>query len=104
MPETSPAAEVDPTTRATILKIARDCYRAIGAEGFARVDFLLTERGVYLSEINTIPGFTPISLFPAMAAQGGYSFVGVAERIVGLALERQAGLVRRRLRPGDLPR
>ena len=101
---TSPVAEVDPTTRATILKIARDCYRAIGAEGFARVDFLLTAGGVYLSEINTIPGFTPISLFPAMAAGGGYTFAGVAERIVELALERQAGLVRRHLRPTDLPR
>jgi D-alanine-D-alanine ligase len=102
--ETSPVAELDPVTRATILKIARDCYRAIGAEGFARVDFLLTPGGVYLSEINTIPGFTPISLFPAMAAAGGYTFAGVAERIVELALERRAGLVRRRLGPADLPR
>ncbi len=89
--ETSPVAELEPAIRATILKIARDCYRAIGAEGFARVDFLLAAGGVYLSEINTIPGFTPISLFPAMAADGGYTFAGVAERIVELALERQAG-------------
>ena len=49
----------------TILKFARDAYRAIGAEGFARVDFLLNDAGIHLSEINTIPGFTPISLFPA---------------------------------------
>ena len=102
--QTSPTAEVDPPTRTTILKIARDAYRAIGAEGFARVDFLLTERGVFLSEINTIPGFTPISLFPVMAAAGGYSFGGVAERIVELAVERQATAVRRRLTAADLPR
>lgn len=101
---TTTTAEVDPLTRATILKIARDCYRAIGAEGFARVDFLLTADSVYLSEINTIPGFTPISLFPAMAAAGGYTFGGVAERIVELAIERSAGAVRSRLRPADLPR
>ena len=56
--------------RATILKIARDAYRAIGAEGFARVDFLLRGDDVFLSEINTIPGFTPISLFPTMPADG----------------------------------
>ena len=43
--ETSTAAEVDAETRATILKIARDAYRAIGAEGFARIDFLLRGDG-----------------------------------------------------------
>jgi D-alanine-D-alanine ligase len=101
---TTPTAELDPAIRATILKIARDCYRAIGAEGFARVDFLLTGDRVYLSEINTIPGFTPISLFPAMAAAGGYTFGAVAERIVELAVERHAAAVRRRLSRGDLPR
>ncbi len=97
-------AELEPTMRATILKIARDCYRAIGAEGFARVDFLLNQRGVFLSEINTIPGFTPISLFPAMVALGGQDFGRVAERIVELALERRAGSVRAHLTPADLPR
>ncbi|MDP9481986.1 MAG: D-alanine--D-alanine ligase [Chloroflexota bacterium] len=102
--QTTTTAEVDPITRATILKIARDCYRAIGAEGFARVDFLLTSDALYLSEINTIPGFTPISLFPAMASAGGYTFGSLAERIVDLAVERRAGTVRGRLRPGDLPR
>lgn len=102
--ETSTAAEVDRLTRETILKIARDAYRAIGAEGFARVDFLLVGSSVYLSEINTIPGFTPISLFPTMPATGGYTFAGVVERIVDLALERQASAVRRRLEPQDLPR
>jgi D-alanine-D-alanine ligase len=101
---TSPTAEVTRETRATILKVARDCYRAIGAEGFARVDFLLAGEALYLSEINTIPGFTPISLFPSMAAAGGYTFAGVAERIVALALERRSGAVRRTLTAGDLPR
>jgi D-alanine-D-alanine ligase len=102
--ETAPVAEVDPATRATILKIARDAYRAIGAEGFARVDFLVQGEAVHLSEINTIPGFTPISLFPVMTAAGGYTFGSVVERIVELAVERQAATVRRRLRPEDLPR
>jgi D-alanine-D-alanine ligase len=101
---TSPMAEVTAKTRATTLKVARDCYRAIGAEGFARVDFLLAGDALYLSEINTIPGFTPISLFPSMAAAGGYTFVGVAERIVELALEGRVGAVGRTLAPGDLPR
>jgi D-alanine-D-alanine ligase len=102
--ETSPSAELEPHQRATILKIARDAYRAVGAEGFARLDFLLEGGTVYLSEINTIPGFTPISLFPAMAAAGGYDFAAVAARIVDLGRERWTGRVRRRLVPGDLPR
>ena len=91
-------------TRRTILKIARDAYRAIGAEGFSRVDFLLQGDAMYLSEINTIPGFTPISLFPTMPAAGGYDFAAVCLRIVDLALERHANRVATRLAPTDLPR
>jgi D-alanine-D-alanine ligase len=102
--KTSPSAEIDPRLRATILKIARDAYRAIGAEGFARLDFLVEGETPFLSEINTIPGFTPISLFPAMAAAGGYDFAAIAGRIVELGLERWSERVRRRLVPGDLPR
>ena len=90
--------------RATILKIARDAYRAIGGEGFARVDFLVAGETIVLSEINTIPGFTPISLFPTMPADGGYTFGGVCSRIVELALERHAARAGRRLTPADLPR
>ena len=102
--ETSPTAEIDAHLRATLLKIARDAYRAIGAEGFARLDFLVESGTPYLSEINTIPGFTPISLFPAMAAAGGYDFGALAGRIVELGHERWTARVRRRLVPGDLPR
>jgi D-alanine-D-alanine ligase len=102
--ETSTRAEVTDRQRATMLKIARDAYRAIGAEGFARVDFLLAGETIVLSEINTIPGFTPISLFPTMPADGGYTFGDVCARVVDLALERHAGLVARRLTAADLPR
>jgi D-alanine-D-alanine ligase len=102
--ETSTAAEVSVQTRAMILKIARDAYRAIGAEGFARVDFLLRGDDVFLSEINTIPGFTPISLFPTMPAAGGYSFADVCEKVVALAIERHATRAGGTLTPGDLPR
>ena len=93
-----------PATKAAILKIARDAYRAIGAEGFARIDFLLHGADVYLSEINTIPGFTPISLFPTMPAAGGYTFADVCEKVVALAIERHAARVGGALSPADLPR
>ncbi|HEY8437673.1 MAG TPA: D-alanine--D-alanine ligase family protein [Candidatus Limnocylindrales bacterium] len=102
--ETSMQAEIPGPMRAAILKISRDAYRAIGAEGFARVDFLVRGDEIYLSEINTIPGFTPISLFPTLPAAGGYTFGDVCARVVDLALERHATWARRSLSPGDLPR
>ena len=45
-------------------------------------------RPLVVSEINTIPGFTPISLFPALCAAGGYDFAAVCRRVVDLALDR----------------
>ena len=103
--ESSNRAQVSERERAMLHKIARDAYRAIGAEGFARLDFLVTPDGsIYLSEINTIPGFTPISLFPTLPEDGGYTFAGVCARIVGLASERHADRARRRLTTEDLPR
>ena len=59
---------------------------------------------IVLSEINTIPGFTPISLFPTMPADGGYTFADVCARVVDLALERHAARVAGRLSGADLPR
>jgi D-alanine-D-alanine ligase len=102
--ETSTRAEVDDRERAIMHKLSRDVYRAIGGEGFARIDFLVTGDRIVVSEINTIPGFTPISLFPTMPAEGGYSFTDVCLRIVELALERHAARPATHLRPADLPR
>ena len=102
--ETSTRAEVSDVERAVIHKLARDVYRGIGAEGFARVDFLMAGERIVVSEINTIPGFTPISLFPTMPAEGGYTFADVCVRIVALALERHTERPQVRLTPADLPR
>jgi D-alanine-D-alanine ligase len=102
--ETSLTAEVTPQQKATILKLARDTYRAVGAEGFARIDFLVGDDTIVVSEINTIPGFTPISLFPALCSEGGYDFAAVCRRVVDLALERDRARVRHRLTAADLPR
>jgi D-alanine-D-alanine ligase len=104
MSETTLHAEVPALLREQIRKLARDTYRAIGAEGFARVDFLLADDGVFVSEINTIPGFTPISLFPTLPAEGGYDFAAVCLRVIELAVERHAQRSGRRLVPEQLPR
>jgi D-alanine-D-alanine ligase len=102
--ETSTRAEVSDRERAVIHKLSRDVYRAIGAEGFARIDFLVAGERIIVSEINTIPGFTPISLFPTMPSDGGYTFTDVCVRIVELALDRHAHRPARHLRPSDLQR
>ena len=104
MSETAQTAEVSDAERATILKLARDAYRAVGCEGFARIDFLVTDTEIVVSELNTIPGFTPISLFPTLPAAAGYDFAAVCRRVVDLALEREAARIRHRLTPADLPR
>jgi D-alanine-D-alanine ligase len=101
---TTIAADVPPLLAESMRKLARDTYRACGCEGFARVDFLLAGDVLVISEINTIPGFTPISLFPTMPSSAGYTFVDVCRRVVDLALERDAARVRHRLTAADLPR
>jgi len=101
---TTARAEVSEALRTTLRKLARDAYRSVAAEGFARVDFIIRGDEPYLSEINTIPGFTSISLFPTMPVEGGLDFTAVCRRILELALERHAGRTSLRLTPGDLPR
>ena len=87
---TSVTPELGERLRTVVRELAEAAFLAIGASGFARVDFLVHGGRVYLSEINTIPGFTPISLFPALCAAGGYEFGALAARILELALERDA--------------
>jgi D-alanine--D-alanine ligase len=102
--ETTIHADVDEALGRRIRETALKAYRAIGCEGFARVDFLLAGDELYLNEINTVPGFTPISLFPQVAAAGLGGFGAVCLRIVQLAEQRHVGRVRRRLTTADLPR
>jgi D-alanine-D-alanine ligase len=102
--DTRTSPDLDPALARSVRAAALDAYRAAGCEGFARVDFLLDGEVIYLSEINTIPGFTPISLFPQLASAALGDFTAVCLRIVELARERHAGRVRQRLTAADLPR
>jgi D-alanine--D-alanine ligase len=77
--------------RSDALSAAVAVYLAIGASGFGRVDFLLSRDEIlFVSEINTVPGFTPISLFPLMCEEGGFDFAAICEHIVRLGIERAA--------------
>ena len=100
---TTATPDVSNELRVQLHDYAARAFLAIGATGFARVDFLLAGSALYLNEINTIPGFTPISLFPVLCAAGGYDFPAIAERIVELAVQRAAGRRQRVLTRADLP-
>jgi len=85
-------AELTAEQTAKLRRLAVECYRAVGCEGMARVDFLLESATgkLYLNEINTIPGFTSISMYPKMWEQSGVSFSELLDRLIELALERHA--------------
>jgi D-alanine-D-alanine ligase len=73
-------------------RLAVDCYRAVECSGMARVDFLLesaTDK-LYINEINTIPGFTSISMYPKMWEHSGIAMPQLIDRLIELALERHA--------------
>jgi D-alanine-D-alanine ligase len=73
-----------------IRKVAVDAYLAIDCAGMARVDFLLDRHSgrVYLNEVNTLPGFTPISMYPKLWEASGVSYPELINRLIELALER----------------
>jgi len=82
-------AHVPFETVARIQAMAVQAYRAIDCAGMGRVDFfLLPDGAVYLDEINTIPGFTPISMFPRLWQLAGLTYSQLISRLVDLALER----------------
>lgn len=77
---------------AEIQRIAVAAYQAIDCAGMARVDFLLNanDLSIYLSEVNTIPGFTRISMYPKLWEASGLPYPRLVERLIELALERTA--------------
>ena len=83
-------ADLPPEQTREIQKLAVACYQAVECEGMARVDFLLeTATGkFYINEINTIPGFTSISMYPKMWEASGVSFPALIDRLIALAMER----------------
>jgi D-alanine-D-alanine ligase len=69
-------------------------FEALACEGLARVDFFLTPTGLVVNEVNTMPGFTPVSMFPLMWRASGLDYPALVERLVETALARHPGLLR----------
>lgn len=83
-------APLDPKQTAEIRHLAVQAYSAAGCEGLSRVDFLMESSTgrLYVNEINTIPGFTSISMFPKMWEAAGVPFRDLLDQLIALALER----------------
>lgn len=83
-------AEIDPTVSDTIREMAISGFKAIGAEGLSRVDFLLRPDNTFvLNEINTLPGFTSISMYPKMWEASGISYQDLVSELIDLAIARK---------------
>lgn len=79
---------LSPETITKIKDWAEKAYRVTGCRGFARVDFFLTQNGeLYINEINTLPGFTKISMFPKMMMKMGLSYKDLISKIIELGME-----------------
>lgn len=83
-----PRANVEADLAARLKELSLAAYRAVDGAGLARVDFLVTADDAYISEMNTLPGFTTTSMFPKQAALAGFRFDELITRLVELALER----------------
>jgi D-alanine-D-alanine ligase len=85
-------AELEGKTLVYCQELAIDAFRALDLAGLARVDFFL-ERAtdhIYVNEVNTLPGFTAISMFPRLWEATGVPLPELVDRLIGLALERHA--------------
>ena len=71
-------------------RLSVECFKAVGCEGMGRVDFLREDATgkLYINEINTIPGFTSISMYPKMWEYSGIPYSQLIDRLIDLALER----------------
>jgi D-alanine-D-alanine ligase len=81
-----------------VQQLAMAAFQAVDCAGLARVDFLMDPKTgrIYVNEINTMPGFTAISMYPKLWAATGISYPGLIDRLIQLGLERHADKKRTR--------
>jgi len=76
-----------------VQRLAVRAFRALGCEGLARVDFFLSADGsIVVNELNTMPGFTPSSMFPRMWAASGVDYPTLVDTLLRAAISRPVGL------------
>ncbi len=82
---TTVSAKLDPETEAKVQAMAEAVYRGLRCAGLARVDFFLVDGQPYFNEINTLPGFTNISMYPKMMENGGISQKDLITKLIEIA-------------------
>ena len=88
-------ARLPPAERELVMTTAAGAFLAIGAEGLTRVDFFVTDDGrAIVNEVNTMPGFTPFSMYPYMWEVTGMDYTALIGELIELALERPADVNR----------
>ncbi|MFL6240938.1 MAG: D-alanine--D-alanine ligase family protein [Actinomycetes bacterium] len=85
-------ADLSAAVTKNVQDLACAAYDAIGCEGLARVDFFVDGNDVVVNEVNTMPGFTPYSMFPRMWAASGVDYQTLVDRLLQSALRRGTGL------------
>jgi D-alanine-D-alanine ligase len=84
-------ADLDPAVSDKVRKLSIEAFRALGCEGLARIDFFLGEDGkLMVNEVNTLPGFTNISMYPKVFEAMGVSYSELVDRLIRHALARAA--------------
>jgi D-alanine-D-alanine ligase len=82
-------ADLPPATAEQVRDLSAQAFRALGCAGLARIDFFVGPDGaVLINEVNTIPGFTSISMYPMALAASGVSYPEIVERLIAHALQR----------------
>jgi D-alanine-D-alanine ligase len=81
-------AELDASDIDAIQAMSARAFEAVDGRGLARVDFFLTADGLVVNELNTMPGFTPISMFPKCWIASGMTYAELITELVDTALER----------------
>lgn len=83
-------AEISDAQLADAQDLAIRAFEALGAEGLSRVDFFLDDEGFLINEVNTMPGFTPISMFPRCWEESGLSYDRLITELIEVAIDRGA--------------
>ena len=85
-------AVIEPAVLAELQKTAADAFVALGCEGLARADFFVTADGFFVNELNTMPGFTQLSMYPALWKASGLSYPDLIDELIALAIQRRSRL------------
>ena len=81
-------AVLDAELIAKLREAAADAFVALGCEGLARADFFVTEDGYFVNELNTMPGFTPLSMYPALWKPSGLGYSDLIDELIALGIQR----------------